>query len=255
MVPIHELAKQTGITVRTLRYYDQIGLVKPRGKTEGGHRLYGEEEIKQLQQVQFLKSIGFRLQEIGTILSDPKWDWSSRLRKQMTYIREEQQKLAAMEAALRGVMHSETIEGEVSLSSIEQLIQLSGQSAEQKQRYRSQLFDDQELALWERLPSVSRDDPDSLEWIALIGQLKRLLADGAEPAGASVQRIIRSMNDKTQETFGDAPEFLDKLWSARTSPEASRRLQLYPLDPPLLAFIEAAYAVFAQETSQKGDEQ
>ena len=254
MIPIHELARQTGITVRTLRYYDQIGLVEPGGKTEGGHRLYGEDEIKRLQQVQFLKSVGFRLQEIGTILSDAKWDWTRGLKKQMAYIREEQEKLTAMENAVRGLMHSETIEGGVNLSTIEQLIQLSGHSAEQKQRYRSQIFDETELELWGRLPNVSSDDPDSLEWIALVGQLKRLQAQDIQPTDARVQRILRRMDEKTQETFGDAPEFLDKLWAARLSPDESQRLQLYPLDPPLLAYVEAANAAYEQERQQGGKE-
>ncbi|MHC2831901.1 DNA-binding transcriptional MerR regulator [Bacillus sp. F9_6S_D1_P_5] len=53
MIHINKVGELTGVTVRTLRYYDKIGLLKPASKTEGGHRLYTNEEIKKLQQVQF----------------------------------------------------------------------------------------------------------------------------------------------------------------------------------------------------------
>lgn len=46
MIHINKVAELTGVTVRTLRYYDKIGLLKPASKTEGGHRLYTNEEIK-----------------------------------------------------------------------------------------------------------------------------------------------------------------------------------------------------------------
>ena len=69
LISIKEVTKQTGITVRTLRYYDQIGLLPPAGKTEGGHRLYGELELQKLQEIQFLKTLGFSLQEIKDMLS------------------------------------------------------------------------------------------------------------------------------------------------------------------------------------------
>src|SRR5699024_6346356 len=57
LISIKEVTKQTGITVRTLRYYDQIGLLHPAGKTEGGHRLYGKKELAKLQEIQFLKTL------------------------------------------------------------------------------------------------------------------------------------------------------------------------------------------------------
>ena len=56
MIAIQEISKLTGISVRTLRYYEEIALLIPISKTEGGHRLYGHEELKKLQQIIFLKN-------------------------------------------------------------------------------------------------------------------------------------------------------------------------------------------------------
>ncbi|WP_420916825.1 MerR family transcriptional regulator [Paenibacillus thiaminolyticus] len=75
MIHIKKVANQTNITVRTLRYYDQIGLLASSSKTEGGH---SEDDLKKLQQIQFLKGIGYRLQDIKDMLTDPKWNWSEK---------------------------------------------------------------------------------------------------------------------------------------------------------------------------------
>ncbi|MFD2114596.1 MerR family transcriptional regulator [Paenibacillus yanchengensis] len=75
MIHIKDVAKQTNITVRTLRYYDQIGLLTASAKTEGGHRLYSKDEIEKLQFIQFFKRMGYKLQDIKLILSNSHWDW------------------------------------------------------------------------------------------------------------------------------------------------------------------------------------
>ncbi|BDU51475.1 MerR family transcriptional regulator [Haliovirga abyssi] len=66
-----ELAKMAGVTVRTLRYYDQIGLLKPSKILDNGHRAYMLEDIKQLQIIQGMKMIGFSLKEISRYLIKP----------------------------------------------------------------------------------------------------------------------------------------------------------------------------------------
>jgi len=69
---IGHLAQATGLTVRTLHWYDQIGLLKPSLKTESGHRLYSPSDIARLQQIKSLQELGFGLKEIGGILSRPE---------------------------------------------------------------------------------------------------------------------------------------------------------------------------------------
>ncbi|GGD91307.1 MerR family transcriptional regulator [Paenibacillus nasutitermitis] len=65
-----ELANMTGLTVRTLRFYDQIGLFSPSGQTESGHRLYSESDLSHLHQILSLKELGLSLEEIKSALSD-----------------------------------------------------------------------------------------------------------------------------------------------------------------------------------------
>jgi len=61
---VGQLARRCGVTVRTLQYYDAIGLLVPSAFTEGGRRMYGRREIVRLQQILFFKSMGFSLEEI-----------------------------------------------------------------------------------------------------------------------------------------------------------------------------------------------
>src|SRR5258707_10934060 len=65
---VGELAKRTGVSVRTLHWYEEIGLLSPPQRTEAGHRLYGAEDVGRLQQIRSLRQIGFSLEEIRDCL-------------------------------------------------------------------------------------------------------------------------------------------------------------------------------------------
>src|SRR5262245_3386269 len=68
---VGELAKRTGLTVRTLQYYDDIGLLTPSYRTRSGHRLYLGRDIARLQQIVSLRELGFSLDEIRQSTTQP----------------------------------------------------------------------------------------------------------------------------------------------------------------------------------------
>lgn len=68
---VSEAAKYSGVSVRTLHYYDQIGLLAPGELSNSGYRYYGQAQLLCLQQILMLKELGFQLKEIGEILSMP----------------------------------------------------------------------------------------------------------------------------------------------------------------------------------------
>ena len=65
-----ELAKECGITVRTVQFYDQKGILIPSALTEGGRRLYSEEDLKQMKIICFLRDTGLSLDTIGQLLKE-----------------------------------------------------------------------------------------------------------------------------------------------------------------------------------------
>src|SRR5215469_14903228 len=68
---VGELARRTGLTVRTLQYYDDIGLLRSSYRTQSGHRLYVGQDIARLQQIVSLREVGFSLDEIHDCCSRP----------------------------------------------------------------------------------------------------------------------------------------------------------------------------------------
>ena len=68
---VGELARRTGLTIRTLHHYDEIGLLKPTLHTGAGHRLYTAGDVARLQQVRSLRQLGFSLEEIRACLDRP----------------------------------------------------------------------------------------------------------------------------------------------------------------------------------------
>ena len=94
--PIGELAQHAGISKRTLRYYDEIGLLKPRMTTSAGYRLYGEEEVNRLQQILFYRELDFDLETIKGILDDPHFDRTQALEEHMQRLEEKQKHIEAL---------------------------------------------------------------------------------------------------------------------------------------------------------------
>lgn len=95
---VGDLAKLTGLTVRALRFYDQIGLFSPSGHSDSGHRLYNEADIKQLNQILSLKDLGLTLEEIQLVLKEHTYTPSDIVDIQIERIRKNikiQQKLLA----------------------------------------------------------------------------------------------------------------------------------------------------------------
>ena len=82
MKSISQVAKLTGISIRTLQYYDEIGLLKPSKLTSSGYRLYDDDSLQTLQQILFFKELGFRLKEINEILTKPDFDRIAAFKKQ-----------------------------------------------------------------------------------------------------------------------------------------------------------------------------
>ena len=76
---VGELARATGLTVRTLHYYEQIGLLVPSGRTDSGHRLYDQADVARLYRICLLRRLGLPLAEIGRALDDPAWSLSTAI--------------------------------------------------------------------------------------------------------------------------------------------------------------------------------
>lgn len=83
MLTVNEVSKLTGVSVRSLHHYDAIGLLKPARVTEAGYRLYGDDELKRLQNILLFRELQFPLKQIRTILDCPDFDQREALAQQI----------------------------------------------------------------------------------------------------------------------------------------------------------------------------
>jgi DNA-binding transcriptional MerR regulator len=94
------LAKLAGVSVRTLRYYDKIGLLRPASRSEARYRHYGPAEQLRLQQILFYKELDFSLDEIRQLLADPAYDLPAALQRQRQALAARQARLTVLLATI-----------------------------------------------------------------------------------------------------------------------------------------------------------
>ena len=98
---INALSRLSGVTTRTLRWYDEIGLLKPCRVAESGYRYYGPAEVNRLQDILYYRALGVELARIKVCLSDPSFDRLSALRSHLSALEEKQAQLNALIASVR----------------------------------------------------------------------------------------------------------------------------------------------------------
>lgn len=90
---VHKLSQIAGISERTLRYYDQIGLLKPSKINSSGYRIYTSKEVDILQQILFYKELGVELGNIKSIITNPKFDSTMSLKEHLTKLEKNKENL------------------------------------------------------------------------------------------------------------------------------------------------------------------
>jgi len=90
---VQKLARLAGISTRAIRYYDEIGILKPARINSSGYRIYGEEEVNRLQQILFFRALDVNLEQIKLIVTDPAFDRASALKEHRQKLLEKREQL------------------------------------------------------------------------------------------------------------------------------------------------------------------
>ncbi len=107
---IRKFAELTGVSVRTLHYYDEIGLLKPSFVDEqNGYRFYDERCLERMQEILFYRELDFPLKDIGEIMSSPDYDKQTALKEQRRLLTLKKERLERLITALDGVMKGENL--------------------------------------------------------------------------------------------------------------------------------------------------
>ncbi len=103
MMTVNEVSKLTGVSIRTLQYYDKIGLLHPAKYTESGYRLYDDAALEKLQQILLFRELEFPLREIKAIINNPNFDRSKALEQQITLLTLKKEHLENLIDLARGI--------------------------------------------------------------------------------------------------------------------------------------------------------
>ena len=93
---VGEVAKLAHVSVRTLHHYDELGLLEPSERSEAGYRLYNAADLEALQQVLFYRELGFSLDQIRELMTDPAFDRREALRQQRKLLEKQRRRLDTM---------------------------------------------------------------------------------------------------------------------------------------------------------------
>ena len=104
---IQELARLSGVTTRTLRWYDQIGLLKPGRVAENGYRRYGLAQVDRLQDILYYRALGVELAQIRACLDDPDFDRLAALRGHLARLEGERARLDGLIRSVTDTIHAE----------------------------------------------------------------------------------------------------------------------------------------------------
>jgi MerR family transcriptional regulator, thiopeptide resistance regulator len=114
MRTIGEVAELAGVSIRTLRHYDELGLLRPSARSDGGYRLYDRADVERLHEILVWRQLGFPLIEIRAMLDDPRHDRLTAIRRQRALAERERERLTAVIRALDAALkaHDDNINTE-----------------------------------------------------------------------------------------------------------------------------------------------
>ncbi len=245
------------VSVRTLRFYDTVGLLSPTSYTEAGYRLYTDSDFLRLQQILALKFLGFSLDEIKRCLQVGPTVLRETLALQKAMMREKRQQLDAIIAAIdetQSLLQNNQQEWE-SIVRVIRVMQMP-----QSNDWRKKYFTDEQLQQMENLSKQSYTEEQRAklaewgknwseedqrvaneQWSALISEMKRLTAAGSDPAGSEAQALAaRWASQVSGFTHGDPGimEGLKNLYHSMAKMPAEERPYPFSYSREEVAFIQ-----------------
>ncbi|HEM6923464.1 MerR family transcriptional regulator [Providencia sp. PROV110] len=197
---VGEIAEKTGLTIRTLHHYEEIGLLLPTARTDAGYRLYNMQCIERLTQIQLLRQVGVKLKDIGELLDGQSGDIASLLQERIALLTEQMEQMATLRYRLEQ-LHRQMQTGDV-------LTQADWFSVLEMMSMFDKYFTPQEL---EQLPLYTAHTLKNQEWQQRIATVSQLMEQGAAPQSTEVQQIAHEWMTALERDTGGNPDFFARL--------------------------------------------
>ncbi|MCI0376309.1 MAG: MerR family transcriptional regulator [Gemmataceae bacterium] len=231
---VGELAKRTGLTIRTLHHYDEIGLLKPSLYTDSGHRLYTAADVARLQQVVSLRQLGFSLEEIGDCLNRPDFAPLEVIRLHVARLREQIELERGLCERLEGLAVYFSTAGEVSadefIRTIEVMTMIGNYyTPEQMEYFRKR--NEEAAARGEDIAQQGTAD-----WAELLAQYTAEMQKGTDPADAKLQELEKRRQALVNAFSGGdkgIEQNLERLWTE----QGDKLCAQFGMDPKTMEYL------------------
>jgi DNA-binding transcriptional MerR regulator len=230
---VGELARRTGLTVRALHHYDQIGLLKPSLHTEVGHRLYTGSDIARLQQILSLRQLGFSLEEIRNCLEQPDFSPLAVIRLHLARLREQialQRTLCERLEGLAAYFQAEEVPAEAFLESIEVMTMIHNYYTPEQMEY----FRKRREELGPAAEEVAKKG--HADWADLLADYRAAMEQGTDPSDPKLQALEKRRQALVNAfSGGDAAieQNLKRLWTE----QGDKLCAQYGMDPKVMEYL------------------
>ena len=197
------VAALVGVSVRTLHHWDQIGLVRPKGRTFADYRVYSSADITRIQRVLVYREAGFPLAEVGRLLDDPDLDEAAHLRRQRELLVERIAHLQEMVSAVDTMMEAVSMGSRLTPAEKAEIFGKDWQpeyETEAEQRWGDS---PQWAQSQQRAAALSKEDWQQVkaEGDALDSDLAQALRDGVEPGSAEANALAERHRVSIEQFF------------------------------------------------------
>lgn len=179
---VHEVSRMSGVTIRTLRYYDRIGLLTPAARTESGYRLYDGDSLKRLQRILLLRELEIPLKDVKRLLDRSEAEQREAIGRQVKLL---EMKKERMEKLIVLAQRLEKGDGGMDFSAFDKSRE-EAYAAEAKARW----GETEAYREYERKPRKEGADAELMAIFAEFGRLK----DG-DPASDAAQAKVKELQD------------------------------------------------------------
>ena len=195
MMTVNEVSKLAGVSIRTLQYYDSIGLLKPAEYTESGYRLYDDAAMERLQQILLFRELEFPLKEIKEIVTRPDFDKKKALEQQIELLTMKKEHLENLIQFARGIQNGGNNIMDFTAFDTSKLEEYTRKAKEQWGD--SKAFSEYE----QRSASRSKDDEkklwsDFMKLFEKCGKLK-----DSDPKSAEAQSMVKDIQNYITKNF------------------------------------------------------
>lgn len=185
------VAALVGVSVRTLHHWDQIGLVRPTGRTFADYRVYSSADITRIQRVLVYREAGFPLAEVGRLLDDPDLDEAAHLRRQRELLVERIAHLQEMVSAVDTMMEAVSMKSKLTPAEKAEIFGKDWQPGYETEAEERWGDSPQWAQSQQRAAALSKEDWQQVkaEGDALDSDLAQALRDGVEPGSAEANAL------------------------------------------------------------------